>query len=517
VTRVLRRAPSWLPWVLLLVAVVGLLLPWLLAPVASDERYHYVAAPGRMDDNVLNVVPWTINDMQWRMRAGRIAPIGVFFQHVFYLLGMQFAFASGVPLFVVHGIVKVVLLAAVVGSFALLLTQLRRRDGERLDRPIRTTAVLVFAALLVLGITASSPGRNGWTTFVVLCIGGIVLMFLAGAASLWALRGWGGWGPLGKVLSAAGIVLLGVVIMLSYEMHWAALPFVVVLMALVGRSRTQHRIVLSLALAGGWLAAVVVTREVIASAATGDIYTGLKPDLGGPVLKVIALQLVNAVPGSGIPQALYDVGDGLPEPMPFDGTGWLWGALFAVAVVLLLRRRRLTSDAGTNRAGPDRQPLVVLALALASSALAAAVILSVSEQAHQIVRFFGATYRGTPWIWACLAGILAIVLAVLPRTDWGRRVTTATFTATCAVVVGVLVWPTTVSSIQTQRAATDYLIWERAQSELIGGSTDPVSAQHRCLLADQATAWAGGSSYRSAYLEEYQQSYLHQWGRPWCP
>lgn len=516
-TRVLRRAPSWLPWVLLLVAVVGLLLPWLLAPVASDERYHYVAAPGRMDDNVLNVVPWTINDMQWRMRAGRIAPIGVFFQHVFYLLGMQFAFASGVPLFVVHGIVKVVLLAAVVGSFALLLTQLRRRDGERLDRPIRTTAVLVFAALLVLGITASSPGRNGWTTFVVLCIGGIVLMFLAGAASLWALRGWGGWGPLGKVLSAAGIVLLGVVIMLSYEMHWAALPFVVVLMALVGRSRTQHRIVLSLALAGGWLAAVVVTREVIASAATGDIYTGLKPDLGGPVLKVIALQLVNAVPGSGIPQALYDVGDGLPEPMPFDGTGWLWGALFAVAVVLLLRRRRLTSDAGTNRAGPDRQPLVVLALALASSALAAAVILSVSEQAHQIVRFFGATYRGTPWIWACLAGILAIVLAVLPRTDWGRRVTTATFNATCAVVVGVLVWPTTVSSIQTQRAATDYLIWERAQSELIGGSTDPVSAQHRCLLADQATAWAGGSSYRSAYLEEYQQSYLHQWGRPWCP
>ncbi len=124
VTRVLRRAPSWLPWVILLVAVVGLLLPWLLAPVASDERYHYVAAPGRMHDNVLNVVPWTIKDMQWRMRAGRIAPVGVFFQHVFYLLGMQFAFATGVPLFVVHGLVKVVLLSAVVGSFALLLTQL---------------------------------------------------------------------------------------------------------------------------------------------------------------------------------------------------------------------------------------------------------------------------------------------------------------------------------------------------------------------------------------------------------
>ena len=301
VTRVLRRAPSWLPWVLLLVAVVGLLLPWLLAPVASDERYHYVAAPGRMHDNVLNVVPWTINDMQWRMRDGRIAPVGVFFQHVFYLLGMQFAFATGVPLFVVHGLVKVVLLSAVVGSFALLLTQLRRRDGERLDRPTRTTALILFAALLVLGVTATSPDRNGWTTFVVLCIGGIVLMFLAGAASLWALRGWGSWGPLGKTLSAAGIVVLGIIIMLSYEMHWAAVPFAVMLLALVGRSRPQHRLALSVALGGGWLSAVLVTREVIASAATGDIYTGLKLDLGGPVLKVIALQLVSAVPGTGIP------------------------------------------------------------------------------------------------------------------------------------------------------------------------------------------------------------------------
>ena len=66
-------------------------------------------------------------------------------------------------------------------------------------------------------------------------------MFLTGAASLWALRGWGSWGPLRKALSAAGIVLLGVVVMLSYEMHWAAIPFAIVLLALVGRSRPLRR------------------------------------------------------------------------------------------------------------------------------------------------------------------------------------------------------------------------------------------------------------------------------------
>jgi hypothetical protein len=214
-----QRVPSWLPWLLATIGVVGLLLPWVLSPVSSDERYHYAAAPVRMADNVFNVLPWTINDIGWRMAAGRIAPVGVFVQHVIYLLGMQFAFSTGAPLFVVHGIVKVLLLAAVVGSFGLLLAQLRRRDGAPLDRCTLTSAVLVFSALLVLGVTASSPHRDGWTTFIVLCIGGIALMFLVAAAALWALRGWPRWGALGKALSGVGMLVMGVVVMLSYEMH----------------------------------------------------------------------------------------------------------------------------------------------------------------------------------------------------------------------------------------------------------------------------------------------------------
>jgi chromate transport protein ChrA len=88
---------------------------------------------------------------------------------------------------------------------------------------IRGQPRLVFTTLLVVGVTTSSPHRNGWTTFVVLCIGGITPMFLVGAASLWVLRNWSRWGALGKVLSGVGILVLGVVVMLSYEMHWAAI------------------------------------------------------------------------------------------------------------------------------------------------------------------------------------------------------------------------------------------------------------------------------------------------------
>jgi hypothetical protein len=260
-----------------------------------------------------------------------------------------------------------------------------------------------------------------------------------------------------------------------------------------------------------------VTRQAISAAATGEIYTGLQPDLGGPVLKVFGLQIINAVPGTGIPYVLRDVGEGLPAPVPFGGTGWLWGALFAAGTVLLLRRGPLTRDVGAQWSAADRQPLVALALALAGSALGVAMILSVSEQAHQIVRFVGATYRGTPWIWTCLAAIAAIALLVLPRSDWARRVVLGTTVATCAVAVGVLVWPTTVSALQTQRATDDYVIFERAQAELITGSTEQVAVENRCRIAEQATEWAGDSSYRRAYLPIYERSFAHQWGRPWCP
>jgi hypothetical protein len=510
--RVIRHVQRVLSWLLATIGVVGLLLPWLLSPVNSDERYHYAAAPVRMADNVFNVLPWTINDIGWRMAAGRIAPVGVFVQHVLYLLGMQFAFSTGAPLFVVHGIVKVLLLAAVVGSFALLLTQLGRRDGARLDRRTRTTGVLVFTALLVLGVTTSSPNRDGWTTFIVLCIGGITLMFLVGAASLWALRGWPRWGALGKTLSSVGMVVLGVVVMLSYEMHWAAVPFAIILLAFVGRAVWLHRLILIACLGSGWVAAVLWTRALIA-AVSKHSYAGLEIDLGGPVLKVIGLQLLNALPGSGIRHAARTVGRGLPAPRLFEGSGWIWGILLAIGLVLLLRNRALP---GIEEVRADRYPLVVLAAALAGSALAAAVIMSVSKQAQEIVTFLGATFRGTPWIWACGAGILTAALLVLPRGNRYGRAAVVVVPAAFAVLVGVAVWPSTVSAIQTQRVSRDDLIWEQAQAELITGSEEPLAVDHRCWLADQAVKWAAGNRYRGNYLKLYEASFTHQWGKPWC-
>jgi hypothetical protein len=512
VLQLLRRPPSWLAWALLAVGIAGLLLPWFFAPIMSDERYHYPAAPVRMDNNLLNVLPWAIEDVQRRMATGRIVPVGIFAQQVGYLLGMQFSFSTGIPLFVVHGIVKLLLLVAAVASFALLLSQLRRRDGAPLDGGVHRTATLVFGSLLMLGVTATTPARNGWTTFLVLCIGGITLMFLAGAASLWALRSWSGLGVAGRVLSALGLLLLGVWIMLSYEMHWAAVPFAVVLLAFAGSASWWHRGVLILSLAGGWLAAVLWTRQLIKNAVTVT-YVGLDIELTGAIPRTTVLQLVNAIPGSGIGRAMRDVGEGMPKPHAFGGTGWVWGLFAAAGLAILLARR---SDASKVSGWLDRHPLLVLAGALAVSALAAAVILSLSVQSHQIVSRFGATYRGTPWIWACLAGALTLGLVSLPSSSGIRRVALVAAPAALALLVGVLVWPTTVSSIQTLRAVDQYALWEAAQGELVTGSPGSRAEERRCQISRQWASTAESSAYFALFLPKFEDSFSYQWHRPWC-
>jgi hypothetical protein len=510
VTRLVRRSPSWLPWLLAASGGLGLLLPWLLSPVNSDEISHYPTAPMRMEDNLFNVLPWTINDIGWRMAAGRIAPIGVFVQHVVYLLGMQFAFSTGVPLFIVHGFVKLLLLAAVVGSFALLLRQLRRSDNSDLDRPTRATAISVFSALLVSGVTASSPGTSGWMTFVVLCIGGIPLMFLVGAASLWTLGGWSRWRAFGKAISGAAMLALGAVVMLSYELHWAAVPFAIILV-LAGPAIWWHRLVLGSLLGTGWLTAVLWTRALIA-AVSQHSYVGLELDLRGPIARVVGLQLINAVPGSGISHAARTLGSGLPVPGPFDGSGWLWGALLAFGLALLVHS---APQPTAEEVRADRRPLTILSAALAAAALGAAVIVSVSKQAHEMIIYLGASYRATPWIWMCIAGTLTAGLLALRGGRWTRLHMMAV-PAAIAVFVGVAVWPATVSEIKTQRVSATSQIWEQAQAELIAGSADALAVDHRCRLVKEATDWAGQSIYRGNFLKHYEASFEHQWRRPWC-
>ncbi|GAA6525245.1 hypothetical protein [Intrasporangium sp. DVR] len=513
--RLLRRPPPWLGALLLVVGVTGLLLPWLLAPVIGDERYHYVAAPTRMDNSLFNVVTWTIHDIRPRMSHGRIAPVAVFLQQVGYLLGMQLSFATGIPLTLVHGLVKVVLLLSAVGSFALLLRMTRRRDGEQLDRGVRAAALLVFSVLLVLGVTATSPVRNGWTAYIVLCIGGISVMFLTGAASLWTLRVWPRATTVGKLAAAAAVFGLGAVVMLSYELHWAAVPFAVVLLAFAGSAVWKHRLALILSLSAGWAIAFIGTRMLLSRHDQEAQYAGTLLDLGGPVIPTAWLQVANAIPGSGTGRVMDTVGEGLPEPQPFGGGGWLWALLTAVGFAVLFARAGARMP---DQVGPDRRGLLILAGALVVSAGAVATITSVSAQSHEIIVSLGDTYRGTPWIWAALAAAATSLLMCLPRGSTRRRRAVVPLSvAVATALVGVLVWPTTVSAVQTIRAVDQYALWETAQAQLVSGSAEPLAETRRCQLAEQAAEWARGKGpYFGQFLPFYENAFARQWNRPWC-
>lgn len=52
--------------------------------------------------NPLQILPWTIGDIGWRAEQGRIAPVGVFFQHALYWFGS--ATATGMSVNAAEGI-----------------------------------------------------------------------------------------------------------------------------------------------------------------------------------------------------------------------------------------------------------------------------------------------------------------------------------------------------------------------------------------------------------------------------
>lgn len=533
------RVPPRLAGVLLVVGALGLLLPWLLAPVTSDSRYHYLAAPGRFDDSVLGVLPWTVNDMEWRLNQGRIAPAGVFAQHVVYLLGMRTAHATGAELYQVHAVVKLLLLMALIGGCWALLRAVRTAPGTRLPHPVRDLSLLLVTTLLVLGVTTTNPHRNGWLTFPVLCIGGTVLLVLSGAAVLAAVTTWGR-RPRLRLPLALGLVLLGVLVVLYYELQWATYPFAVLLA--LGQARPHWRLwrrapgdgsrwAVVGALSLGFLPALATSRWLVETYRDDGAYAGLETELGGPVLRTMALQVLNAVPGSGLGLTLDELPSGAAAPGPSPGGGWLFGALVAVGLVVLLRRAvARTSAAADNTDGSDAsessaasarpgaaRALLHLVPAALAAILAAAVVLSVSGQAQEYVAGPGYAYRGTPWIWTglALAATAALVAAALTRpVPFGRVVVVGP--ALGALLAGVVLWPFQVADVRTLRQVQDYSIFEEVHQQVVIGSDDPASREQRCLLEEQADRWADDSGYRRAYLTITQDAYERRWGEAFC-
>ncbi len=499
-----------------LAGAFGLLLPMLTAPVTTDSRYHYLLSLGRFPGGLPDIAAWTVDDIGWRMADGRVAPVGVFVQHVVYWLGMRLSLATGLEIYQVEALVKLGLLALVVLAWRLLLGQLSSDAGGAGARRLRDAATVAFATLLVAGVTTTLPVRNGWTTFVVLCIGGTALLFAVSALTLWAARHWAGAGRGWRLATVAALVLTGAALVLSYELHWAAFPAAVVLVCLLGRRPGRWPAVL--ALSAGFVPTLAVTRWLVAVHDAPDRYPGLVTDLGGPVLQTTGWQVVNAIPGSGLWLVREQLGDGVRGPAPFSGGGWLWGLLLAVGAALWVGRL-LTGTSPVGHAPPAR-PWWALSLACLTGLVAAAALLSVSAQSHDIVSGLGPTYRGTPWLWAALAGALTAALAATTArvgrpSGRPRASALALVPAVVALLVGAVVWPANLAATATLRTEERSMLLEQAQRHVVLGAQDPVSQQERCLI-DARLVEVSRGAYATTFITAYREAFELTHGVEFC-
>ncbi|WP_370891753.1 hypothetical protein [Janibacter sp. GXQ6167] len=489
----------------------------LLAPVMTDARYHYMNAIGDRW-NIFQILNWAfVDDVPWRLRSGRFAPVGSLVQRIFYDAGARLSMATGLETYQAEAVIKVLLIASLIGFFAWLMRLIRTRSGHPLSSLTRWRAVVLFAVILCLGVQATDPVRNGWTAFVVLCIGGVSLLLLSGVAGVTALTAWPRASRGRRILIGFLLALLGAATVLSYEAHWAAAPFFVILVLFVGRpadlidagwrDRTRWAVVASYV--AGFVPALIATRILIAVYAVPDAYAGLTSNPGGPVIGTSGWQVASALPGAGIEGVQAAAAQAQVQAFS-PGSSWWVAALVIVALAACWWAPVPGSTPTTSR---EARALVPLALAALASLVAVAFVLSVSVQAQQMITGPDRPYRGTPWIWTCLAIIITVVGVYVLR----RRAGAAIVFAAVAVAIVAQVWwvrPANLTATEVVRADPAYALYEEVGRAVVLGP-EGVDEATRCDLARRADTPLG--NYGRVLRARFFGAYTIEWGAPMCP
>ncbi|WP_217995815.1 hypothetical protein [Kribbia dieselivorans] len=439
---------------LVALGVALLTAPALFAAVTSDSKYHYLLARHDINGNLLNLPGFVIHDMRWRLHQGRITPVGVFAQEVQYFLGMTVAQALGIELYVVEAITRALLILAAIAAFAWLARELFGRTGYA------RAVTIIFAVLYAAGANATVTHRSGWTTFVVLCLGTVAIVLATAALLLHVTRRWPDLSPPARRAWAVGLFIVGVAVVLYYEMTVVAGVFSVVLLGVLWwRARRTGAAAVplapTLALSAGGLVTLAVTRTLIRiyGCRGPGCYPGfrLRIDLQWPV------DAVRSVVGS------MPVASGAGT-VARDGVGGLQmssGALIMFTLIgassLALAGAMARRTVGERSLDPVASATIVerataLWIAGAVALVATALVMSVSVQAQDsVLTAFTSTYRSTPLLWSMLCLLAAPVLAwLLLRPKWGVGVIVAL--AIWGALIGGLATPANSMAARADRA-----------------------------------------------------------------
>lgn len=544
--RAVRARRSAAGPVLLAVAAVALglvlLRPVLLGPVTGDDVY-YLFDSAAADRTVVDTLTALPEEWSTRVGTGRVNVLTVAERRTAGHLTVDAAVATGRPVHHVQALLKAGYLAlGLLAVHALLRTlRWRRRDTGALVALDRRTLVAATVAGGLLVAVGAQPqlvgphGWNGWLSYPVSTWTATLSVFGVVALALWLARLAADRGARAGVPAAAALAAVGVLTNYRYELTFAAVPLVLVALAVVPvtdrgdrHDGVRAKLALGAAYLAGFVPLLLVHRRLVAEAcARGECYGGVRPDLGPQVVGTWWRNVLSTVPGTGgddVRQLLR------AEGVPVDGawTPTAWSAVVALLVLaVLLLAWRVGGHAGARRgadsdtdAGGDADEREARGRACLAGAgllllgtLGTAAVMSLSADAQAGVTEVGLLYRHVVVGWTGLA--FALVLAVLalgllrPRAAWPSYAALALATAVLTAVALPADGRVMDANASRMQSTT------RVFAEVVRGDTGPASDARRCRLLRRVDremtefhAWRVGTGSRRAFR--------HYWGEPFC-
>ena len=497
-------------------------------PMQNEERRALFRAARVFGSNPLEVASYAYDSMGVFLDAGNFRPVGRFAEKAGYAFAVEAAEATGLALYVVQGMIRLLLVAILAMTAASAVSAVMRSAGVgSAARPTLVLYSLVFATTLV-----ASHHLSSLSAFPVVFIGSAVMVL--GVVQLVARDRDMEDRPLSWHEPVA-MALLGAATAMTFELLYVVPPlaagFIAVRAAAAGRkpgfvlrSAAMRR---WLALSVGFLAIFVPVRIMIANHCRQE-YCSRASDisLSGDVPGLVADRMLTGAPPAGWIHTADRVRPYGFEVGASDLAGnWLLAALLVVIVAATVRAVvRATSRTATAEDVPGARARLAVCLGAlgALTVVLPALLVSPSKEIQEALPAIGEAYRDTLMVqvgWSFI--ITAVVVAGIAAVGTRRlpRVAAAAVAATALWVGLAMTLLTNERMAHIGRGLPESAIVRQVSTAVI--SIDPTDGGNarRCGLIDAYTelspgplGWWTGPKLRG----ELDHFMLDRYGWPFC-
>lgn len=530
------------------VASVLFMKPVLLAPVAGDDRKWFPEVAVLQSWNVADEVGQLPQWWDQRIDRGRANVLTDLERRSAGRLVIETSVHTGTPTYVVLGVLKLLIAAAAVLTFAALLKTVRwrRHDGALVRLSGRTILLCTLLGGVVFAL-GSQPafhevnGRNGWVNYPTHTYGAVVSILGVTALVLWLTRVYAeGRYRLPIVL---GLVALAVLTNFRYELVFTAAPLTLIALLLVpltpaDRAAEGRRAkwITGLAYVGTFTTLLVALRVYVRRVCEVDgCYTGTTPRLSSEIVHVLWQNIWSSFPGTTAPRVADFIetwgvsSDRMYAPTTISIAlgicmavamlaGW-WSARPEQSSHHVATEPETTEPetGGPETGGPDADEiargldearlLLLGGLLCFLGAVGAAGVMSLSVEA-QVTSELGLPYRHTVLTWAGIAW--ALTLGVLALGHRSPRAGTASMVA-LSLGVGIaaaFLLPANERSLTADRVANQATA--AAFAALVNGDLSDAANTHRCRLVPEIR------EERDDVARFVDKAFQRYWGTDFC-